>query len=177
MSADPGPAVKPAEVVEAIRAESAAIRITPLGSLQERFPEADIPALIDESAAGDIESVVGSGTRYYFSTISMTRAYATHLARIADRDPLRLVAETVREESRIYPRPTPIIAFCDPPFRITSGDLPSILEGLTATEEFSDIRSCRASNGAVYLYSTRHLTPDHAEGLTEWNEVGRRDNP
>jgi len=40
-----------------------------------------------------------------------------------------------------------------------------------------DIQSCLASNGAVYLYSTKYLTPAHASGLTEYYEVERWNNP
>jgi hypothetical protein len=170
-------AVEASALVAAVRAESGAARLATLDALRERYPDADVEALLASSGAADLELIRGNRTTYYFSTQGMTRAYATHLARIEERDPLRLVVETVRDESRIYPRPTDLGTFASPPFGLSKDDLSAILASLGKAPETEDIRSCRTSNGAVYLYSTRHLSPEHAEGLAEWEAVGRWNNP
>ncbi len=168
---DPGP------VVEAIRARSAEAKLLTLEELAARFPENDLAASIAAAGAPDLESIAGKAAVYWFSALGMTRAYATHLARVEEGDPVKLVAEVVREESRTYPRPTPLDSFANRPFGLSKGALSDILESLGVGEETADIRVCRSSNGAVYLYSTRYLTQEHAEGLAEWDAVERWNNP
>lgn len=169
------------EVVGFIRAESAAARLVTASALQTRFPETDIPALLAQADAPDIEVLDGTSTVYYFSTQGMTRAYAIHLARLEERDPRRLVAGLVRDNARIYPRPTALAIFREAPYRIAEEDLALILARESAAEgavgEDADIRSLTTSNGAVYLYSTRYLSPEHAQGLAEWEAVGAQENP
>lgn len=169
----PPPELTPAALAGEIRAESAGYRLSRADDLAARHPDADIGALAAQAAADapDLRSMQGSTTTYHYSTLSMTEAYATHLARVEDRDPLRLVAETVRDESRIYPRPTGANAFLEAPFGMGRSELASILLRLGREGGTEDIRSCKASNGAVYLYSSRFLTDDHAKGLAEYYEV------
>ena len=114
---------------------------------------------------------------YFFSDLHMTRAYAAYLYRLAEKDLVGLVVETVREDSRLYPRPTPLDFFLDPPFTFTRDQLDDVLARIRERGDCRDIRESRASNGARYLYSTLHLTVAHAEALTEWNEVGQAENP
>ena len=40
-----------------------------------------------------------------------------------------------------------------------------------------DIARTATSASGCYLYSTRHLEPDHAAVLAEWLDVGQFDNP
>jgi hypothetical protein len=107
----------------------------------------------------------------------MTRAYAVHLARLEERDPRRLVAGLVRDNARIYPRPTALAILREAPYRISEEDLALILAAEGKDGEDADIRSLITSNGAVYLYSNRYLSPEHAQGLAEWEAVGAQENP
>jgi hypothetical protein len=168
-----------ADLAKVIREDSQKEQLTRESLLRERYPGADIPSLL--GAAGteypDLARIEGKADLYRYSSLSMSEAYATHLARVEDKDPLRLVAETVRDDSRVYPRPTAAKSFLSAPFSLSPSDLASVLLRLEGAEETADIKSCKASNGAVYLYSNRHLTDAHARGLTEYYEVERWQNP
>lgn len=168
----------PAEIVAFVRAESAATRLATGKGLEAAFPDTDIAATLYEAEASeDIMVIEGSRDDYYFSKLSMTENYATYLARLAEDDPLRLIADTVRDESRIYPRTTALSSFGEAPFLFPPWKVGRLVEELGRNPEFSDIQSCAASNGAVYLYSTKYIDKAYAEGLTEWNEVGKAMNP
>lgn len=173
------PSVSSADLAAAIRKDSVAYSLTTRERLEALYPEADLSSLLEaaQTEFPDIRTVAGERVTYYYSSSSMTEAYATHLARVEDKDPLRLIAETVRDESRIYPRPTAVKAFSEAPFVISPSDVASALARLGKEAGVEDIESCTASNGAVYLYSTRYLTPAHAQGLTEYYEVERWMNP
>ncbi len=55
----------------------------------------------------DIKTVTAAtGEMFFYSTRHMSDYYALVLARVAAKTPALLIAETVRDESRIYPRPT-----------------------------------------------------------------------
>ena len=56
-------------------------------------------------------------------------------------------------------------------------ELDEALLELSAKPEYGDIRSARASNGELYLYSAQFLTQAHAESLIEWMAVGIAENP
>lgn len=178
MSEDDKIAVTPEQLVEAVRAESAALRLVSKPELESRFPDTDISAtLASGEAVEDLMYLDGTQTVYYFSTRSLSVSYATHLARLAENNPARLIAETVRDESKVYGRTTSISTFADAPFSLPAVQVEEILTGLRSTAEFADICSCTASNGAIFLYSSKYLDQGYAESLTEWNEVGRQMNP
>jgi len=119
----------------------------------------------------DIRKIEGTKGIYLYSELSMNNNYATILARIEDRDISRAIAETVRNESRIYPRPISSKIFYSSPFFIKEEDLLKILSDLKADEEYQDICEIIASNGTLYLYSSKYISKPHARILTEWIEV------
>ncbi|MBO8126356.1 MAG: hypothetical protein H0Z38_03865 [Firmicutes bacterium] len=123
----------------------------------------------------EIKSLTGgSGTVYLYSEAQMVERYARTVMAREENDPKQLVADTVREESKLYPRPTAIKIFTLPPFRIPPEILETIVEELVADEdEYADIQLSVASNDARYLYSTRYMQKQHADSLTEWYEVGQ----
>lgn len=184
--------------VETVRLDSSAGRLTLLSALRAEstrrtpLPEAsadagpDAPgttvpadplAEIEGSGAEDLKRMDGRGETYFFSDLYMTRAYAAYLFRLEEKDLEGLVVETVREDSRIYPRPTPLDFFGASPFGLVPEQVEDILARIRERRDCGDIQESRASNGARYLYSTLHLSPGHAEALTEWNEVGQAENP
>jgi hypothetical protein len=136
-----------------------------------------IAASIAAGAEEDIKLMRGSWDTYYFSDHHMTEAYALHLFRIAEKDPAKLVADTVRDESRIYPRPTAAATFLETPFRMTAAELDGVLWQIAQRSDMSDIKRTNASNGALYLYSSHYLIDVHADSLAEWIEVGQLENP
>jgi hypothetical protein len=44
-------------------------------------------------------------------------------------------------------------------------------------KEYEDIAQTITSVGTQFLYSTKHLDPDHAFTLAEWLDVGQVNNP
>jgi hypothetical protein len=87
------------------------------------------------------------------------------------------IAGTVREESQIYPRPTPLEFFGMEPWCLTAKELEEALLELERSEAYADIQRVTASNGAVYLYSDRFMSSEVAQGMAEWEAVGRDKNP
>ncbi len=137
----------------------------------------DPVAILELGADDDIKMMRGTLDTYYFSDRSITESYAKHLFRLAERDPARLIADTTRDESKTYPRPTPVATFLDAPFSMTANDMEAALTAMAADPQYSDIRRVEASNGDAYLYSSEHLTEAHAAGLAEWASVGEKENP
>ena len=146
-----------------------------------RLEAADARRLLADLGAGDgfsdIAAVKTGKDAWYYSSDSMTAGYATLLARVAEKDLTRLVAETVREASRLYPRPTAERVFLADPYGVSPKELEKVYDELGRDQRYADIRECRVSTGARYLYSDRHLSAEHAQGLAEWDAVGRDANP
>lgn len=149
------------------------------------LPEAtdEAPAAVDEIFAAaltthpDLVPVEGAaGEQRFYSSQFMTRAYAGLLLR-KEGEPLHLIAETVRENSALYPRPLPLGAFEQPPFSLTREEILDGLKRMAAQDAYRDIARTRTSAGNEYLYSTAHLDADHAGSLAEWIDVGQYDNP
>ena len=125
----------------------------------------------------DLQKLVAQdGTWRYYSSRFMTEAYAAILIQ-KEGDPLRFIAETVRENSAAYPRPVPMDLFTQPPFAFTGQEVRSYLERMAAEEEYRDIAATTTSASRIFLYSTIHLEADHASMLAEWIDVGQLENP
>jgi hypothetical protein len=146
-------------------------------------PAGDSPA----DPVNRIESVMGrcedlkaiaapDGSRRYYSSRFMTLAYATILLQ-KEGDHKRLMAESIRENSAVYPRPLPVEIFTRPPFSLSPDEIARHLERMAEEEEYRDIASTTTSASRVFLYSTLHLEPDHASMLAEWLDVGQFENP
>ncbi|MDY0236459.1 MAG: hypothetical protein RBR71_10540 [Gudongella sp.] len=151
------------EILIALENDDQAIVESAIESLQE---ELDLKTLKDKN-----------GQVYYYSGKEMTDKYANILIRIQDKDMLRLVASTVREESRRYPRPTYVNLFTIPPYNLTEEELRDILLELSDEEEFNDLKFTESSNGVSFLYSQTHLSAGYASYLAEWQEVGQYEIP
>lgn len=166
-------------IADVIRQQSAVFRLATTAYLREQFPTADISGLLQSASSEltDIERIAGTSAIYYYSSLCMTTSYATHLARVENNDPMLLVAQTVRDESRDYTRPTALASFFEPPFQLSQSDMASLLTCFGQNPGFEDIRACTASNGDIYLYSTIYLTDVHAQGLIEFYAVEIWQNP
>jgi hypothetical protein len=116
------------------------------------------------------------GSRSYYSSNFMTEAYAQILLR-KQGDRLRLIAEVVRGNSALYPRPVPLDIFTHPPFEFTQQEVLNDLERMQGEAEYRDIVPTTTSTSRVFLYSTLYLEPDHASMLGEWFDVGQFNNP
>ncbi len=171
-------------IADLVRNNSAIPKLTKQEDLLEAplsVPSEELGKKLEELGANelyrDIKYIQGKKTLYMFSEERMTRNYALMMARTEDADVSALIAETVREESKLYPRPTDIRFFSNNPFNLDPESAEKAYRKLTKKKEYQDIKECRASNGALYLYSDMYLTKEHAESLTEWIEVIQPQNP
>jgi hypothetical protein len=125
----------------------------------------------------DLREISGTaGILYYYSTLSLSEAYAGLLVG-KQEGPLQLIAQTVRENSTVYPRPVPLDLFGQPPFDLTEQEILAALEEMGQQEQYNDIVRTMTSIGTIFLFSNRHLDPDHASTLAEWLDVGQANNP
>jgi hypothetical protein len=158
-------------------------------------PEGDLHGLSPDTAPGKIEAVLAEmeaderyvdirrisaagGAVFFHSDRHLSGGYAVLLIRAAGNDRCATVVETVREDSRIYPRPTNTRIFEQPVFGIGASELEGVIEEILGRAEFTDIRRLvHPDTGRVYLYSDRHLTQAHAFALMDWEEVGKDNSP
>jgi hypothetical protein len=125
----------------------------------------------------DICEVVNRrGVSLYYSSLHMTQAYVALLLR-KDGNLLDLIADTVRENSALYPRPIPLNTFLLPPFDMTDQEALVCISRTALLPEYQDIKQTITSAGTRYLFSSRHLEPGHAIMLAEWLDVGQFNNP
>ena len=116
------------------------------------------------------------GVPCYYSTKTMTETFARILIK-RRADPLLLMAETVRENSAIYPRPVPLDIFRQSPFDLTREEISECLKKMGEQAEYRDISQTITSIGTIFLYSKRHLDSGYASMLAEWLDVGQANNP
>lgn len=160
-------------------------RLTPADSLKELFPdlapeqvEKFLAEMGEKDKFQDIKQLAGpNGAVWLYSEESMTSNYAALLARVEAKDPCRTIAETVREESRTYPRPTKVTLFYDTVFQIDGINLEGFVERTLQQPEYKDIKKIVASTKAVYLFSDQYMPAGQAEYLVEWEEVGKYKSP
>jgi len=125
----------------------------------------------------DIQEIFGrKEVSYYYSVRSMTEAYAGILVWKSE-DPLWLIAEVVRESSKVYPSPVPVVSFREPPFDLTLETILECFKAFGEGREYQDICQTITSTGTIFLYSSLHLDSDYAAMLAEWIDVGQADNP
>ena len=134
--------------------------------------EAELEALKQSDFFADIHTMSTSdGTMYAVSEISVSETYANILLRTAEKDPCFTIAETVRDESRTYPRPTNIEMFKYALFDLDRSRLDEYIA--TVLEKFEDIKRYDGPKESVYLYSDQYMTElqaewfakrDHSEG-------------
>jgi len=116
------------------------------------------------------------GSRMYYLAQFITQAYAAILLRKLG-DPLQLIAEVVRENSKVYPRPVPADMFTMPPFDLTERAIAGCLRKMKADRVYQDIVQIKTSTSRKFLFSSRHLEKAHASMLAEWIDVGLSNNP
>lgn len=153
--------------------------LTPEGSsLQPEELETKLTEMAAQPEYRDIKRIVSpSGAVFLYSETHVSNNYAAILARVECADPCLTVAGTVRDEARIYPRPTRLEFLLAPVFAIPAEELEQRISETLERPEFKDIRMFQTSNGARYLYSDLYMNERYAFRLAEWEEVGRFENP
>ncbi|WP_227763754.1 hypothetical protein [Zhaonella formicivorans] len=175
-----------ARVVAEIRRRSAEnIALTPLEAFKEEpfYLEDDALANIvyELAQAEEYEDIQfltfkPGAKMYLYSSLYISDSYARALLRKEQQDPCFLIAETVREESRVYPRPTCSDTLALPPYNLDLSELTRYLDELKSREEFGDIHWFKTSTDVIYLYSDKYMSKDYASYLAEWYEVGQYEN-
>ncbi len=174
----PRPGAK--EVAEHIRTESRAAALTDPAvfaegpfSLDEEELGRVMGDLAQDEAYADIVRTADerSGAEYLHSTTFLTVAYAKHLIRARANDPAYLIAQTVRENSEIYPKPTSLEFFEADPFGLELDDVLTYMKAILKDEACADIKPVTVSNGMVYLYSDKFLSEAQAQAMAQWVEV------
>ena len=153
------------EILEGLRARGFAERLeTPEGSDPCR------PVVAALSGLPEIESFVSrSGRTVYHDPTLLSRTYA----RLLDHKdaPEALMAETIRSNSREYPRPVPAALFERPPFDLAPEAVEAMLRAMAARPEYQDIAATRTSMGTVYLFSSLYLERRQAIFLAEQDDT------
>ncbi len=141
----------------------------------DQFLEVVLEKTMEEN--GDIVKLqTEGGSPYFFSSQFMTESYARILIQ-RESDPMLLIAEMVRENSAVYPRPVPLSSFQNSPFDWTQEEIQCFLNQMDRRDAFKDIQQTTSSLGTAFLYSTLHLDPGYASMLAEWIDVGQANNP
>jgi hypothetical protein len=123
----------------------------------------------------DLNEISGkNGIPRYYSSRSLSETYAGILARKGENS---LIAEIVRENSKIYPRPVPMDIFKESPFDFTQDEILDCLRKMGEDAEYQDISQTITSAGTIFLFSTQHLDLVYAATLAEWLDVGQVNNP
>lgn len=120
----------------------------------------------------DIKVLEGKQT-YLYSSDYMTDTYA-HWAFLAEEgdDALTLV-DNAREESRLYPRPMLAASLSSKPYYWNAEQIEQAWQAVQESGSYPDIKTCEASNGERYFYSTDYLSDAQAKALAEWYSVER----
>jgi hypothetical protein len=162
---------KKSELLSSINEDS-----LPVGKTEDEVVEEFLTkAVSDEDST--LKVLEGKKDLYIYDSKKMADSYAEILKNQEDEDIPKMIADTIRRDSKIYPRPTDKRVFSHAPFNLDTQTLTTVLESMKKDEEYADIKVCTASNGVDYLYSNQHLLEDQAIYLTEWYEVEEELNP
>lgn len=123
-----------------------------------------------------IRLLMGARSYYLYDSAAMTDSYARWAFLAAEDDPVATFVECVREESAVYPRPMARATLANDPFHLDAAVVEAAFADAEAQGRAEDIQRIEASNGDVYFFSTRFLTPVRAQALAEWDAVERKRN-
>lgn len=178
-------------IVRVIREKSREGELIPRAEIVQYLFDAKLPVLNREEGANtfvtalsevmerneDLKEVLDrGGASHYYSAQTMSEGYAGILLRKKE-SPWVMIAEIVRENSAVYPRPIPLETFKETPFVMTEAEIHACLEHMVEQEGLNDICQTTTSIGTLFLFSNRHLDPEHAAMLAEWLDVGQFQNP
>ncbi len=112
------------------------------GGQSEEGPEAIVKETMKRNK--DLKEIPGhNALPRYYSGQYMSDAYARLLVR-KEGDPLLLIAETVRENSKVYPRPIPWNTFKNEPFELTEEEISTCLQKMKGDDRFNRPLFCCA---------------------------------
>ena len=129
--------------------------------------------VLRETLSGNngVESLVSwENKRFYHFSPLLSASYARLLS--AQNNPYELVLNTVRECSRLYPKPVGVFTFEFAPFNLKPEVIQNILDRFSEDPKTKDIRVSVTTTGSVYLYSSDYLEDDYADFLAEEMDSG-----
>lgn len=143
------------------------------GEVHEDATDADeLAADEPEWQLDDIKVLEGKQT-YLYSSDYMTDTYA-HWAFLSEEgDDALTLADNARSESRLYPRPMLATSLCNKPYYWSQEKIDQTWQAMQESGTYPDIKTCSASNGEEYFYSTDYLSDAQAKALAEWYSVER----
>lgn len=148
---------------EPAEAESAPREITP-----EYFETVLAEVLKGQYGIEDLTS--WDSKHYYHFSPLLSASYARLLS--TQNNPYEQILDTVRESSRVYPRPVGVFTFEFAPFRIDPTVIQDVLDRIAEDPNAKDIRVTVTSAGTVYLYSSTYLEDAMADFLAEEMDQG-----
>jgi len=141
-------------------------------SLQETFER-----FAEQSDYQDIVAIKGNQDNYFYSTCSMANNYAKTLVLLIEQDSCNVIAEAVRFECQVYPRPYKKQMLRYMPYCFSEEQIEAALMLMEGDPAFQDIQQVLPSNNEPYLFSTLSMHYGKAKGLCEWFEVEQHQNP
>ena len=142
------------------------------GNAPEEGDSLDFEIEAPKWALDDIKVLEGKQT-YLYSSDYMTDTYA-HWAFLAEEgDDVLTLVENAREESRLYPRPMLATSLSNKPYHWSAEQIEQVWQAVQESGAYPDIKTCGASNGDQYFYSTDYLSDAQARALAEWYSVER----
>lgn len=158
--------------VEGVAASAPEADGAAVGNAPEEGDSLDSEIETPEWKLDDIKVLEGKQT-YLYSSDYMTDTYA-HWAFLAEEgdDALTLV-DNAREESRLYPRPMLAASLSSKPYYWNAEQIEQAWQAVQESGSYPDIKTCEASNGERYFYSTDYLSDAQAKALAEWYSVER----
>ncbi len=143
-----------------------------VGNAPEEGDSLDFEIEAPKWALDDIKVLEGKQT-YLYSSDYMTDTYA-HWAFLAEEgDDVLTLVENAREESRLYPRPMLAASLSSKPYHWSAEQIEQAWQAVQESGAYPDIKTCEASNGERYFYSTDYLSDAQAKALAEWYSVER----
>ena len=174
-----------ARVAEYIRSESKAERLVdpavfteePFSLTENELTQVWVQFASDEKYVDIVRTAdERTGVEYLHAEYILSVAFAKLLLRKQANDPKYMIAEVVRENSELWPRPVAASFFSDTElFEMSPAEVTDTIAQIMADPAYADIKSVITSNGAVYLYSDRFMVEPIALRKAEWVEVESHD--
>ena len=134
-----------------------------ISEVDEDFAEFKAQVLENHS----IKEIGDEDNKFLYSSDFMVQGCAKMLKDINDNNIKKLIADMVRKESKIYPRPTAANLFLGPPFNYSKETIKQTIKIMKEIEDYSDIQKFTGVDGEDYLYSTTFISIAYANALVK----------
>jgi len=147
-------------------------------SVEKEEIDALLEAVREKTELIDVKTINDdNGAEFFYSATEMTDQYANIVMSVNNKNYLKLIADTVRYESKAYPRATRLSLFTLKPYNIKENVLLGLLSSLNSNSEYADLKYTETSNGVKFIYSEEYMNARYANSLAEWEEVLQKEIP